>query len=159
MRLMVHLALAAVVTAGTATVAHAQGAATRQADVHPNANTEDEIKALEKKFADLIVHDGWDEYEKRLAPEYTRTGSDGKLEKKEDAMAGFRKGPRKVIVMEPEELRVQVYTDTAVLQGMETIWVRELGRVSTKHERFMKVFVRRDGEWYLATEQATATGK
>jgi len=98
MRLMVHLALAAVVTAGTATVAHAQGAATRQADVHPNANTEDEIKALEKKFADLIVHDGWDEYEKRLAPEYTRTGSDGKLEKKEDAMAGFRKGPRKVIV-------------------------------------------------------------
>jgi len=148
------MALATVATMAQSTLAQATGA---QPGV--NAATEEEIKALETKLADLMVHGAWDEYEKLLAPDYAGITYNGKLENKEGAMLGLRNGPRKVIVMEPEDLHVRTYGETAVLQGQLTIWARESGRVSTKVERFTEVFVRQDGHWHLAAMQETPASK
>jgi len=123
------------------------------------AQADEEIKALEAKLVNLIVHGDWDEYEKLLVTDYTGIAYNGKLENKEATMSSFRDGPRKIIVLEPEDLRVRTYGETAILQGQLTIWARESGRVGTKIERFTEVFVRRDGQWRLAAEQETPTGK
>jgi len=120
---------------------------------------EAEIKTLELRLSDLVVHGNWDEYEKHLAPDYTRIASHGKLLNKEDVMADFRTGPRKIIVMEPEELQIRIHEGDAILQGQLTTSVRESGRVTTRVERFTHVFVKKDGEWLLAAEQETTIGK
>jgi len=151
-----------VVSIFTTATAIAQSAAPQPVPARAGVNTlpEDEIKALELKLADLIVHGDWDEYEKRLMPDFTRITYDGKQpENKEATMSSLRSGPRKIVVMEPEDLRVHTYGETAILQGKVTISVRESGRLSTKIERFTEVFVKQDGQWYLAAEQETLLGK
>lgn len=124
-----------------------------------SAQADEEIKALELKLANLIVHADWDEYEKLLGPDYTRVAYNGMFEDKKATMSSFRNGPRQYVVMEPEDLRVRTYGETAVLQGKLTISVRESGRLSSKVERFTQVFVKRDGRWFLTAEQETAVGK
>jgi ketosteroid isomerase-like protein len=123
------------------------------------ASAEEEIKTLELKLADLIVHGQWDEYEKHLTSDYTHVATNGTLETKDETMAGFRKGPRTIIVMEPEELHARTYGQTAILQGKTTISWREAGRLSTKVERSTQVFVKQEGQWLLATEHETMLGK
>lgn len=110
-------------------------------------------------MADLIVRGDWDEYEKYLVADYTRVAADGKLENKDEVMSGFRKGPRKIIVMEPEDLHVRTYGEAAVLQGRVTTSVRESAHVNTRNERVTEVFVRQDGQWRMAAEQESAMGK
>jgi hypothetical protein len=123
------------------------------------SGVEEELKTVELRLANLIVHGDWDEYEKHLTAGYMRVAADGKLENKDEVMSDFRKGSRKIIVMEPEDLHVRIYGETAVMQGHLTTSVRESGRVSTRNERFTAVFVRRVGQWLLAAEQETPMGK
>ena len=86
--------------------AQPQGA---RADVNPVA--EGEIKALELKLAELIVHADWDEYEKHLASDYPHTRDNGHVENKDDALASLRDVKRKIIVMEmePADLAIRIY--------------------------------------------------
>ena len=61
--------------------------------------------------------------------------------------------------MEPENLRVRTYGDSAILQGERTTSVREAGRVSSNKVRFTEVFVERDEAWYMAAEHETMEKK
>jgi len=123
------------------------------------ASVADEIKALELKSDKLIVTADWDEYEKLLTFDFTRILYDGKLENKKETMASFRGGPRKLIVIEPDDLQVRTYGEIAVLQGRSTIWVQESGHLNTKIERYTELFVKQDGQWKLAVQQQTTVGK
>jgi hypothetical protein len=51
--------------------------------------------------------------------------------------------------MEPTELEVTVYGDTAILTGK--LAVTTAGAVN--HGRFRKVFIRRGGQWFLVSLQ------
>jgi ketosteroid isomerase-like protein len=159
MRIIFLAACLACVFLATLRSGWAQGNSSQATPAHADASAEDELKSLELKLADLIVRGDWDEYEKYLAADYTRVAGDGKLENRDEVMSNFRKGPRKIIVMEPEDLRVRIYGDAAVMQGHVTTSVRESGHVNTRNERFTGVFVRQDGQWRMAAEHETAVGK
>lgn len=140
-------------------VAFAQTTATQTVPHPDTANSEEGIKAFNLKLAQWIVQGNWDEYEKQLTSDFTRISADGKFTDKKSALSELREGPRKIIVMEPEELHVRIYRDSAILQGRLTTSFRDAGRVSTRKERFTEVFVKQDGQWLLASEQETAIGK
>jgi hypothetical protein len=140
--------------------AHAVPTSTQSAPVRAdNSNSEESIKALELKLAQWIVQGNWDEYEKLLASDFTRISADGKLADKKSVISEFREGPRKIIVMEPEDMHARIYGDSAILQGRVTTSVRDSGHVNTRKERFTEVFVKQDGQWQLASEQETSIGK
>jgi uncharacterized protein (TIGR02246 family) len=151
-------ALRIVLIFAVSAVAAAQQSAPR-ADASPVA--EDEIKALELKLADWIVHGNWDAYAQVLAPDYLHTNYSGHVENKDEALAGMRDEHREIIVMEAEtaDQSVRIFGDTAVFNAQFTIWVRESGQVKTRVLRVTDVFLRRDGQWSLIAEQSTATGK
>src|SRR6267378_6921625 len=134
----------------------------QQPGAHADANpvTEGEIKALELKLAELIVHGGWDEYAKHLASDYLHTRDNGHVESKDEALASLRDVKRKIIVveMEPADLAIRIYGDTAVSNAEFTTSLRESGQVKTRRTRQTDVFVKRDGQWYLITEQGTMIG-
>jgi hypothetical protein len=129
------------------------------ADANPTA--EGEIKALELRLAGLIVRADWDEYEKHLASDYLHTRDNGHVESKDEALASLRDIKRKIIVMEmePADLAIRIYGDTAVSNAEFTTSVRESGQVKTRRTRQTDVFVKRDGQWYLIAEQGTMIGK
>ena len=126
-----------------------------------NPAVEAEIKALELKLADWIVHAQWDEYGRHLAPDYLHTSYNGRVENKEEALAALRDERRKIVVMEaePADHRVRIYGDTAISNAEFTISVRESGQLKTRRIRLTDVFVRRDSQWYLVAEQSTTIGK
>lgn len=125
-----------------------------------NAASEAEVKAFVAKVADSIVKGDWEDYAQHLAPDYLRTDYDGRVMNKEEALARLRDPLRKIIVMEAEpDQRVRIYGDTAISSAGFTISVRDSGQVRTRVIRTTDVLVKRDGQWYLVAEQATAVGK
>ncbi len=132
---------------------------TIRADTNPEADAE--IKSLELKMAQWIVHGDWDEYARHLASEYLHTGYSGQVESKEEAMTALRDERRRIIVMEvePSDQRVRIYGDTAISNAEFTISVRESGQLKTRRLRMTHVFIRREGQLYLVAEQATSLGK
>jgi ketosteroid isomerase-like protein len=137
--------------------------AAQQPSLHADANAdaEAEIKALELKLAELIVHGDWDEYAQHLASDYLHTRDNGHVEGKDEALASLRDVKRKVIVMEmePADLAVRIYGDTAVANAEFTIRVRDSGQVKSRLIRLTGVFVKRDGQWSQVAEQETPIGK
>ncbi len=130
-----------------------------RSDATPSADAE--IKALESKLPDLIVQANWDEYAKHLASDFLHTRDNGQVENKEETMAALRDIKRKIIVMEmePADLLIHIYGDTAVSNAKFTIRVREAGQVKSRVTRQTDVFVKRDGQWLLVAEQVTDIGK
>ena len=135
----------------------------QQPGVHADANptAESEIKALELKLAGLILRGDWDEYAKYLAPDYLHTRYNGQVESKDEALASLRDVKRKIIVMEmePADVAIRIYGDTAVSNAEFTITVRDSGQVKSRRTRLTDVFVRRDGQWCLVAGQETPIGK
>jgi len=137
--------------------------AAQQPDARPDAtpSAESEIKALELRLPELIVQADWDEYAKHLASDFLHTRDNGQVENKEETMAALRDLKRKIIVMEmePADLLIHVYGDTAVASAKFTIRVREAGQVKSRVTRQTDVFVKRDGQWLMVAEQVTDIGK
>jgi ketosteroid isomerase-like protein len=135
----------------------------QQPDVHADANpiAESEIKALELRLAELIVSGDWDEYAKHLALDYLHTRDNGQVESKDEALASLRDAKRKIIVMEmePADLVIHIYGDTAVSNAEFTIRVRDNGQVKSRRSRQTDVFVKRDGQWCQVAGQGTTIGK
>ena len=96
----------------TALLAFSVALTAQQPGAHADANAtaEGEIKALEFKLAELVVHGDWDEYEKHLASDYLHTRDNGHVESKDEALASLRDIKSKVIVvaMEPADLGIRM---------------------------------------------------
>jgi hypothetical protein len=135
----------------------------QQPPVHADANStaEAEIKTLETKLADLIVHSKWDEYATNLAAGYLHTRDNGHVETRDEALASLRDVKRTFIVMEmePADAVVRVYGDTAVSNAEFTTRVRDSGQVKSRRVRLTDIFIKRDGQWSLIAEQETTIGK
>jgi ketosteroid isomerase-like protein len=135
----------------------------QQPDVHADTNpaAEGEIKALELKLAELIVHGDWDEYARHLASDYLHIRDNGQVETKDEALASLSDVNRKIIVMEmePAALVTHIYGDTAISNTEFTIRVRDNGQVKSRRSRQSDVFLKRDGQWYLVAGQGTTIGK
>ncbi|MGO9401835.1 MAG: nuclear transport factor 2 family protein [Terriglobales bacterium] len=126
-----------------------------------NAAAEGEIKALQLKLAELIVHGDWDEYASHLASDYVHTRDNGHVEGKDEALASLRDVKRKVIVMEmePADVVIRIYGDTAIANAEFTIRVRDSGQVKGRRTRLTGIFLKRDGQWWQVAEQETPIGK
>jgi hypothetical protein len=121
---------------------------------------EADVKALVSQMAGMIVKADWNGYAQRLAPDYLRTSYDGRVVNKDEALASLRDPQRKIIVMEIEpDQRVRLYGDSAVSSTEFTISVRESGHLKTRLIRMTDVLVKREGQWYVVAEHATAIGK
>ena len=116
-----------------------------------NRDVEREIKALELHLADLLVRRDLDTYSTFLSRDYTRINDHGEVQTREQVLAQFRASPGGG-TMEPTELVVQSYGDTAILTGILKVKPGDPSRPE-RTSRFRKVFVRRDGRWYLVSLQ------
>jgi ketosteroid isomerase-like protein len=119
-----------------------------RADTDPAAV--ESVKKFEVELCDLLVRSQWDSYARHLTDDYVRI-TPGKIESKEDVLKEFRASHVKMISMVPEQMDVRIYGDTAVM--IIRLRFREQtpdGKTTDKLGRPTKVFVRRQGQWYLA---------
>jgi ketosteroid isomerase-like protein len=65
----------------------------------------------------------------------------------------------KILDLSPEDLKIRVYGETAIVTGHFTLVQRRNGRVDTFFARQTDVFLKRGGRWLLAASHATSVPK
>ena len=133
-----------------ATGLHAQNKVTFSSDDDPA--TEAEILKLEHTLVDLLQKGDYDTYSGYLTEDYSRMTAAGEISNKEQVMQAFRSGGAKSIV-KPRDMDVRVFGDVAILNGVLDMEAKDGSGKSSNY--FTKVFVKRNGQWYLALMQGT----
>ena len=102
------------------------------------------IVALEVELSRLLAAGQIDQYATHLTSDYARTTPQGRLERRDAALASWR-SHGSTRPMQPADLWVRVYGDAAVLTG-----VIDAPDVGATRLRITKTFVRQNGRWLLA---------
>jgi ketosteroid isomerase-like protein len=114
--------------------------------------TEAAILKLEMTLVDLLQKGDFDTYSGYLTDDYIRVSASGEVFNKEQVLQAFRASGMKSM-MKPHDMDVRVYGNTAILNGVLDM---EMKDGSSKTSSYItKVFVRKDGQWYLASMQGT----
>ena len=121
-----------------------------------NAAAQEEIKKLELHLIDLILK-GDPAYGTYLAEDYVLIESDGELRHKTEMVQQFTsRDPRSGSgSMTPSEMQVRIYGDTAVMNFKLTTGRMVNDELRKKVTRATKVFIRRNGRWYMVNNQGT----
>lgn len=131
----------------------AQNKVTFKADM--DTTSQGQIKRLEYTLTSLLEKGEIDTYSGYLTEDYIRVNANGEVATKEQVLQSLRKG-RGSAKMHPHDLQVHVYGNTAILHGILDLETRS-GTTTTKRTSVItKVFIKRNGNWYMASMQGTA---
>ena len=136
---------------------NAQNQSTFRADKDTAA--EAQIKRLEFILVDLLAKGDIDSYSGYLTDDYIRVAANGTVATKQEVLDAFRKpklpgGIQGAMI--PHDLVVRVYGNTAIMRGILDIESRSGDTVTKRTSIINKVFIKRDGKWYMASMQGTA---
>jgi hypothetical protein len=116
-----------------------------------------QLTALEFRLNDLIAERNFDIYSVYLAEDYIRISADGKMKNKEQVLEQFKTTQTGKAV--PEILQIRIYGNTAIMNIHLTITNEKQGKTSVRESLLTKVFILRDGHWYMVSNQGTAIAK
>lgn len=90
-----------------------------------------------------------------LADDLTYTHTTGQSETKAQFLETLRTGRLKYEQIEPVDLHIRFYGETAVVTGRSTMHIQSQGRPQVFQIRFVEVDVRQSGRWQVVAWQAT----
>ena len=115
---------------------------------------EQQIKKLEYLLTSLIEKGDIDTYSGYLTDDYIRVSANGSIATKEQVLDGFRKTKMQG-KMTPHDLEVRVYGNTAILRGILDIEAKTGDTIPKRTSVITKVFLKKDGKWYMASLQGS----
>ena len=118
---------------------------------------EQEIRQMDTARRDAIKRSDVAALERIYADSLVVTGADGRVATKADELALNRPGNRTVFAYDSSDLSVQVYGDTAILTGRNTVKDRirdQAPREATY--RFTQVWLKLDGRWQIVAVHVSA---
>lgn len=111
-------------------------------------------EVIDRRFAAMVRADTAG-LERLLTADLTYTHTTGAVETREQFLAAISSRSIQYRSIEPSDVRVRVYGDTAVATGQVAMKVTAKGQDVTFAARFTAVHVRQDGTWKLAAWQTT----
>jgi hypothetical protein len=111
-----------------------------------------ELTRLEQERCRALSQQDWSALEALLSEDYTHTHTTGRVEDKPTYMQGMKERPRETF---RGDLRVRVYGDTAVMQGLQTNKTQRGGETSLMESQVIQVWVRQGNAWKLVATQNT----
>lgn len=146
MRSILFLAFLAAATPAAAQTG--TGAATQQPAAAEQGGAEQALMKLDRELMDTTVSGDRALFERTALDGYVFVNPGGGLEEGARPPSG---PPAKFESIVSEDVRVRVHGDTAVLTGRATVKGRlGSGRDISGQYRYMRVFVRQQGQWRLA---------
>ena len=127
------------------------GAQTKKTVSSKTNKIEVELMQLERDIGDANVRRDKAFFERIEGDEFIFTDSAGGLTSKAEDIASLDKpvGEFKLVSYEPDDMKVRVYGNTAVVTGRTTTKLQGKDREVTNRSRFTDVFVKRGGRWQL----------
>jgi ketosteroid isomerase-like protein len=90
-----------------------------------------------------------------LADDYLGINPNGTLETKADALAQRRSGAAKISSIEPENQKIRVYGDTAVVTSRVQVEGHDGERDISGLYHYTRVYSHRSGEWKVVSFEAS----
>ncbi len=117
--------------------------------------TEQELRAIEHKWAEAVKHRDVDTIQRIQADEFEFTGPAGEIWTKTRALDFIKVGNLEIASFELSEFKVRLYGDTAVV-NFRAVWDGTAnGNDISGPQRMTDVFVKRDGRWQCVSSQTT----
>jgi ketosteroid isomerase-like protein len=110
-------------------------------------SAEEAIQKLEREWADALLKADQAVIDRIEASDWTLTDPEGKLVTKAKADADLKSGTVKFESINLDELKVRVYSDTAIVNGLETEKSKYQGKDTSGQYCFTDVFIKRGGHW------------
>jgi hypothetical protein len=124
-------------------------------DESRNSKAEQELLHLENQLFEATKKHDVAFFQRILADDYIFTSSGATVADKPDTIKWFSTHVEPETTLEMNDLKVRVYGDTGVATGTsKASWVSDRVR-TTDQDRFIDVFAKRKGKWYLAAGQTT----
>jgi uncharacterized protein (TIGR02246 family) len=133
------------------TAAHAQAPATF-ADA---AKAADAVKALDAKRFEATTKNDFAALASLLADDLVYVHSSASVDGKTAYIDALRTGKTKYESIEPSDVKVRVYGNTAIVNGTAKLSVTTDGKTNSFSLRYTDVWVLRDNKWQMVSWQST----
>ena len=127
------------------------------AQTKPSA-VEQEVLRVENARIEAILHADTAALERLLSDDLTYTHSTGRVDSKTSFIRSIQSGDLTYVAIQPDELRVRVYGDAAVLTGRSAMKVKSprlQNQTLDLDVRFLIVYAKQDGHWRQVAWQST----
>jgi ketosteroid isomerase-like protein len=114
-----------------------------------------EIENLESQWLKAVMQNDVATVNRLLADDYLGINPNGTLETKADALAQQRSGTVKITRIDPENVKVRVYGDTAVVTSRVQVSGHDGDRDISGEYHYTRVYNRRSGEWKIVSFEAS----
>ena len=115
-----------------------------------------EITQLEGQYVDAWKNLDEALIERTTAPDARWINNAGSIANKEESLALYRSGRIHLDTSQETDLEVRVYGNTAIVTGVWNISGTTSGEERSGRMRFTRVWVRRNGQWLMASWQGTS---
>ncbi len=117
-------------------------------------NISDEIKQIERDWAEAMTGGDLDKVGQIVADDWTGIAYDGRKITKQSLLADVKAGKNKAESIEVGPMNVKLLGNVAVVQGSDTEKSVMNGAETTGKWVWMDVFVRRQGKWLAIRSQS-----
>jgi ketosteroid isomerase-like protein len=114
-----------------------------------------EIENLEAQWRTAVLQNDVATVNRLLADDYLGINPNGTLETKADALALRRSGTTKISSMDPINMKVRVYGDTAVVTSQVQVEGHDGERDVSGRYHYTRVYSHRSGEWKVVSFEAS----
>ena len=114
-----------------------------------------EIEGLESQWRTALIQNDVATVSRLLADDYLGINPNGTLETKADAIALRRSGVVKISSIEPDDIKVRVYGDTAVVTSKVAVEGHDADQDISGHYHYTRVYSHRSGEWKIVSFEAS----
>ncbi len=123
--------------------------------LHHDDRLHREIESLESEWRNALIQNDVATVNNLLADDYLGINPDGTLETKADALALRRSGVMKISRLEPVNVKVHVYGDTAVVTSQVDMQGQDGDRDISGRYHYTRVYSHKSGAWKIVSFEAS----
>jgi len=119
------------------------------------SKAESEIRQLESRRIQAMVKADAEELNRVLADDLTYTHSSGQVDSKSQLIESLKSGERKYQMIEPQDVKVRLYGDAAIVTGRAKLKTVSKGQESSFQAQFTDVYAKKKGHWQMVAWQSS----
>ena len=152
---MKRLSLQMLAVALLASLAFAQAKGQKPKPTAPSQRAEQELINLEQEWTNAYVHGDGAALERIEAADYVYTDPKGQVSGKAQDIADVKSGAYKLQSFTPENMKVHLFGDTAVVTGHGLQKGTYKGKDTSGTYAYTDTFIKRGGRWQAVASQFT----